>query len=149
MTNNCNNTIGSYLKTIYFNNTRTSLVDTTSVQDITGIKRCFQPISAKCGRVSIELYPPFGQIDEASIKYHRYPDGAYPQMGDIWVVGQSIASGGLIPNRAFSFWVGGEQMGLSAPVLYMTPEGHVALPQSLGSFSSPSVNTTTFKHQRY
>ena len=63
-------------------------------------------------------------------------------MGDIWVAGQSIISGGLIPNRACSFWVGGGQMGLSAPALYITPEGHVALPQSLGSFSSPSVDTT-------
>ena len=34
-------------------------------------------------------------------------------------------------------------MGLSAPALYITPDGHVALPQSQGSFSSPSVNTTT------
>ena len=143
MTNNFNNTIGSDLKTTDFNNTRASLVDTTSVHDINGIKRFFPPISARCGRGSIELYPPFGQIGEASIKYRGYPDGAYPQMGDIWVVCQSIASGGLIPNRAFSFWVGGEQMGLYGPVLYITPEGHVALPQSLGSFSSPSVNTTT------
>ena len=66
-------------------------------------------------------------------------------MGDIWIVGQSIASGGLTPSRSFSFWVGGEQQGLSAPILYMTPEGHVALSQSQGSFSSSSVNTTTLK----
>ena len=60
------------------------------------------------------------------------------------VVGHSVLSAALIPERACPFWFGGGQMGLYGFALYITPEGHAVLPQPSGPFSSPSVNTTTF-----
>jgi hypothetical protein len=75
------------LKTSDFNNTKASLVDTTSLQDINSVKRFFQPISlSNAGSGSIKIYPQDFQIGEASIQYFRYADAATPQMGDTWIV---------------------------------------------------------------
>ena len=101
MTNNFNNTINNYLKTSDFNNTSTSLVNTTTSQDINSVKRFFQPIIVKSGSGSIKIYPPDFQIGEASIQYFRYADNATPQNGDTWIAGQDVLSGyGLTPQVA-------------------------------------------------
>ena len=62
-------------------------------------------------------------------------------MGDTWIAGQDVSIGaGFIPARTFSFWAGGgPQMNSLFPALYITPEGHVGLPQPLGTFSAPSI----------
>jgi hypothetical protein len=90
-----------------------------------------QPINVRCGSGSIRIFPQDFQIGEASIQYFRYADAATPQMGDTWTVGQDVSSGyGLTPQRSFSFWCGGPQLGELRPTLYITPEGNLALPES-------------------
>ena len=68
--------MSNYLKTSDFNLTKSSLVDTTSSQDINSVKRLFQPIIVKSGSGSIKIYPQDFQIGEASIQYFRYADNA-------------------------------------------------------------------------
>ena len=137
--------MGGYLKTSDFNNTSTTLVNTSTSQDINAVKRFLQPITVKAGSGSIKVYPPNTLIGEASIQYFRYADNATPQNGDTWIAGQDVLSGyGLTPQRSFSFWVGGgAQINSYSPTLYISPEGNVALPQPLGTFSAPSINTST------
>jgi hypothetical protein len=36
-------------------------------------------------------------------------------------------------------------MNSLCPALYITPEGNVALPQPLSTFSAPSINTSTIR----
>ena len=135
------------MKTIDFDATKASLVDTTTLQNINAVKRFLQPINVRCGSASINIFPQDFQIGEASIQYFRYADAATPQMGDTWIAGHDVSSGyGLTPQRSFSFWCGGGvHMNSLFPALYITPEGNLGLPQPLSTFSAPSINTSTIR----
>ena len=115
-----NSTIGSYLKTADFNNTRTSLVDTSSQQTITNTKTFTQPVRARVGGGSIEVYPRLGQVGESSIHFYRYSDSVSPSLGDIWHVGQSLYTDtvyGSLLDRCFV--IGAYGASVFTPRLYL------------------------------
>ena len=103
------------------------------------------------GSNSLNVKPRDSTFGESSISFGYYADGAEPAFGDTWLVGQSIACGGVsgfpaepFYNRSFAIVARGVMGGTLTQISYLmvSPNGHVIV-HPTGSISSPSINTTS------